>query len=122
MEVFVRCAGRRRPRGDGQAYGLTGQNGKLGHRYGGDVDTGTVMATDMTLLAASFVEVAWRIVAAIALAVVTTSLSLRLLGVRRGWGKALGAGAAGWVLGGALALRLNHGDWGAVPAAPEPPA
>src|SRR5262249_5150707 len=98
------------------------QNGKLGRRYGGGVDTGTVMATDMMLLAANFVEVAWRIVAAIALAVVTTSLSLRLLGVRRGWGKALGAGATGWVLGGALALRLNHGDWGAVPAAPEPPA
>lgn len=72
-----------------------------------------MIATHTTVFAASFGDVALRIVVAAALAVVTTAVSLRLLGVRRGWAKALGAGLAGWVLGGVLALRLNDGDWGA---------
>jgi ubiquinone biosynthesis protein len=71
------------------------------------------MSPPTLVLATSFVEVTVRVVVAAILAVVTTALSLRLLGVRRGWAKALGAGLAGWGLGGALALRLNHGDWGA---------
>jgi len=72
-----------------------------------------VIATYAPVLAASFGDVVLRIVVAAALAVVTTAISLRLLGVRRGWAKALGAGLAGWILGGLLALHLNDGDWGA---------
>jgi ubiquinone biosynthesis protein len=58
-------------------------------------------------------EIAGRVVVAALLAVVTTRLSLRLLGVRRGWTAALTAGVAGWLVGGLLALALNDGDWGA---------
>jgi ubiquinone biosynthesis protein len=67
----------------------------------------------VTILATSVAEVAGRVVVAAALAVVTTRLALRLLGVRRGWAKALVAGAAGWATGGLLALGLNGWDWGA---------
>jgi ubiquinone biosynthesis protein len=65
------------------------------------------------VVAASIGEVALRILVAAVLAIVTTSLSLRLLGVRRGWATALVSGAVGWVLGGLLALRLSDWDWGA---------
>jgi ubiquinone biosynthesis protein len=65
------------------------------------------------VVAASIGEVALRILVAAVLAMVTTSLSLRLLGVRRGWATALVSGAVGWVLGGLLALRLSDWDWGA---------
>src|SRR5688500_6093708 len=58
-------------------------------------------------------EIAGRVVVAALLAVVTTRLSLRLLGIRRGWTAALTAGVAGWLVGGLLALALNDGDWGA---------
>jgi ubiquinone biosynthesis protein len=58
-------------------------------------------------------EIAGRVVVAALLAVVTTRLSLRLLGVRRGWTAALAAGVTGWLVGGLLALALNDGDWGA---------
>ncbi len=58
-------------------------------------------------------EIAGRVVVAALLAAVTTRLSLRLLGVRRGWTAALTAGVAGWLVGGLLALALNDGDWGA---------
>jgi hypothetical protein len=58
-------------------------------------------------------EIAGRVVVAALLAVVTTRLSLRLLGVRRGWTAALTAGVAGWLVGGLLALALNDGDWDA---------
>ena len=63
--------------------------------------------------AASAGEIAGRVVVAALLAAVTTRLSLRLLGVRRGWTAALTAGVAGWLVGGLLALALNDGDWGA---------
>jgi len=64
------------------------------------------------VLGVSFLEVAGRIVMAGALAVVTTALSLRLLGVRRGWGTSLLAGVFGWGTGGLLALSLAGWDWG----------
>lgn len=54
-----------------------------------------------------------RVLVAAALAVVTTSLSLRLLGIRRGWGTALVAGIVGWGTAGLLALALARWDWGA---------
>ncbi|MGH9288208.1 MAG: ABC1 kinase family protein, partial [Acidimicrobiales bacterium] len=65
------------------------------------------------VVAASIGEVALRILVAAVVAMVTTSISLRLLGVRRGWTTALVSGAIGWVLGGILALRLSDWDWGA---------
>jgi ubiquinone biosynthesis protein len=57
--------------------------------------------------------VAVRVAAAIALAVVTTALSLRLLGMRRGWATALFSGLLGWGAAALLALGLSHWDWGA---------
>jgi hypothetical protein len=54
-----------------------------------------------------------RVVAAVALAVVTTSISLRLLGMRRGWVTALLSGMIGWGAAAFLALGLSHWDWGA---------
>ena len=65
------------------------------------------------ILAASFLEVAFRVVVAVVLAVVTTSVSLRLLGMRRGWTTALLAGAIGWGTAAILALSLSDWDWGA---------
>jgi ubiquinone biosynthesis protein len=70
-----------------------------------------VMAT--SVLATSVPEFLIRVVLAAALAVLTTWLSLRLLGVRRGWSKALASGLVGWGTAGLLALGLNRWDWGA---------
>ena len=65
------------------------------------------------VVGASIGEVAVRILVAALVALATTSISLRLLGVRRGWPTALVSGAIGWTLGGILALRLSDWDWGA---------
>lgn len=54
-----------------------------------------------------------RVVAVTALAVVTTAISLRLLGIRRGWGTALLSGILGWGAAAFLALGLSDWDWGA---------
>jgi ubiquinone biosynthesis protein len=64
-------------------------------------------------LAVSAGEITVRTLLAAAIAVVTTSASLRLLGVRRGWGMALLAGVAGWGAGLSLALGLRGWDWDA---------
>jgi ubiquinone biosynthesis protein len=65
------------------------------------------------VLAASVGEVLLRVVTAVAVAIVTTIVALRLLGGRRGWVTALLAGAAGWALAALLTLGLNNWDWGA---------
>ena len=65
------------------------------------------------LLAASLPEVSLRFLVAVLLAFVTTAISLRLLGARRGWGRALVSGLAGWSVGALLALGLNGWNWGA---------
>ena len=65
------------------------------------------------IVATSFVEVAGRVVLAVVLAVVTTSGSLRLLGMRRGWPTALLAGGLGWGTAALLGLSLSDWDWGA---------
>ena len=57
--------------------------------------------------------VAIRVVAATVLAFVTTAISLRLLGIRRGWGRALLSGILGWGGAAFLALGLSHWNWGA---------
>ena len=66
-----------------------------------------------SIVAASVVALLLRVVAGVALAAVVTSLSLRLLGVRRGWGSALLAGVIGWGLAVVVALGVNDWDWGA---------
>jgi ubiquinone biosynthesis protein len=54
-----------------------------------------------------------RVLAAIAIAVFVTVVALRLLGIRRGWGRALASGLIGWGLAGLVALNLVQWDWGA---------
>jgi ubiquinone biosynthesis protein len=65
------------------------------------------------IVAAGFADVSIRLLLAAVLAFVTTSISLRLLGIRRGWASALLAGVLGWAIGGAIALGLSRWDWGA---------
>ena len=65
------------------------------------------------ILARPLLDVAGRIVLGTGIAVVTTSVSLRLLGTRRGWAKSLVAGLVGWGIAGVLALSLAQWDWGA---------
>jgi ubiquinone biosynthesis protein len=64
-------------------------------------------------MAASIGAIAIRVVVAVAIALFTTTVSLRLLGLRRGWIRALTAGVVGWGLGSILALSLSDWDWGA---------
>jgi ubiquinone biosynthesis protein len=61
----------------------------------------------------SGIVVALRVLGTVAIAVVSTSVSLRLLGIRRGWGTALLAGVVGWGTAALLALGLARWDWGA---------
>ena len=65
------------------------------------------------VLSASVPEVILRIVLGLLLAAVVTALSLRLLGIRRGWMKALVAGTAGWTIAVLVALGISDWDWGA---------
>jgi ubiquinone biosynthesis protein len=54
-----------------------------------------------------------RVIGATVLAFVTTAISLRLLGMRRGWSKALFSGVLGWGAAAFVALGLSHWNWGA---------
>ena len=63
-------------------------------------------------VAASLPVVAFTVVVATVIAALTTSISLRLLGIRRGWGSALVAGLAGWGVSAVVALSLAGWDWG----------
>jgi ubiquinone biosynthesis protein len=65
----------------------------------------------MIALVASVVGTGGRVVLGAILAVVTTTVALRLLGARRGWGKAALAGAIGWTAGVAVAVGLTGGSW-----------
>ena len=65
------------------------------------------------MIAANVFELAFRTVVVVALATVTTIVSLRLLGARRGWPAALTAGVVGWGVAGIVALGLADWDWGA---------
>jgi len=71
----------------------------------------TATPIDAAAIVGSAAGILARIALAIAIAIVTTSASLRLLGVRRGWGTALLAGAIGWGIGLGLALGLGHWHW-----------
>jgi ubiquinone biosynthesis protein len=66
----------------------------------------------VTVLATSVPEVILRVFVAIVFAVLATAVSLRLLGVRRGWGRALFSGVVGWGLAALLALNLSDWEWG----------
>ncbi len=70
-------------------------------------------APRVAVVAASAAEIAGRVVVSIVLAIITTVISLRLLGMRRGWTAALLAGVVGWLAAGLLALALADWDWGA---------
>jgi ubiquinone biosynthesis protein len=63
------------------------------------------------LVTASLPGVLLGVVFAVLIAIVITSISLRLLGIRRGWGTALLAGVLGWGIGILLALGLAGWDW-----------
>ena len=65
------------------------------------------------VVATSFGGEIVRVALAIAIAAAITAVSLRLLGLRRGWPKALLAGVIGWGCAGLLALGLADWDWGA---------
>jgi ubiquinone biosynthesis protein len=65
------------------------------------------------LAAVAIASAVLRVLAAIAMAAVATSVSLRLLGIRRGWGRALVSGVVGWVAAALLALGLTGWDRGA---------
>ncbi len=54
-----------------------------------------------------------RVLAALAMAAAVTVISLRLLGIRRGWGTALVSGTVGWIAAALLALGLSGWDRGA---------
>ncbi|HEX5588414.1 MAG TPA: hypothetical protein VFZ17_13960, partial [Acidimicrobiia bacterium] len=56
----------------------------------------TAPATTPAVMAATFLGVVVGIVVIVAVAIATTALSLRLLGIRRGWGTAVIAGGIGW--------------------------
>ena len=65
------------------------------------------------LLAVTFLGALLRVVVVLVVAIVATALSLRLLGIRRGWGTALIAGGIGWTTAVLLASGLDDWDWGA---------
>ena len=54
-----------------------------------------------------------RVVLGIAIAAFVTVVSLRLLGMRRGWLRALISGLIGWGIAGLIALDLAQWHWGA---------
>jgi ubiquinone biosynthesis protein len=64
------------------------------------------------VIATSFGGGVLRVALALAIAAAITAVSLRLLGLRRGWPKALLAGAIGWGTAALLALGLARWDWG----------
>jgi hypothetical protein len=64
----------------------------------------------VALIAASVLEVDGRVILGAILAVVATSVALRLLGARRGWGKALLAGALGG--GAGVVVAFGQADGG----------
>jgi ubiquinone biosynthesis protein len=72
-----------------------------------------VTAPTPPVLGATFVGVVVGIVVVVVVAVATTALSLRLLGIRRGWGTAVIAGGVGWGVALVVALGIDDWDWGA---------
>jgi ubiquinone biosynthesis protein len=69
--------------------------------------------SSLAALGVSFASLLARVIVILVVAVVTTLLSLRLLGSRRGWGTALLAGVVGWGTATLVALGVNGWEWGA---------
>lgn len=67
----------------------------------------------MIAVLASAWSVGGRVLAGTVLAVLVTIVSLRLLGIRRGWGTALLSGVLGWTAALVVALGVSGWDWGA---------
>ena len=65
------------------------------------------------LLAISLVSQVVRGVVAVIVAVGSTFMGARLLGVRRGWLQSLVAGAVGWVVALVVTAAMLDWDWGA---------
>jgi len=63
------------------------------------------------VLAVGFFGVLLRVVVLILVAGLATAISLRLLGIRRGWGTALIAGGIGWTIAILLAFGLDDWNW-----------
>ncbi len=61
----------------------------------------------------SLLENVVAVIFAVILALAITIVSLRLLGIRRGWPMAFASAVAGWGIGAALAGALSGWDWGA---------
>ena len=74
--------------------------------------TGPIIATALGVVV--------RVAVGVVLAIAITSVSLRLLGMRRGWGTALLAGMVGWGIAVTVALGVNRWDWGADGLRPAP--
>ncbi len=66
----------------------------------------------MGSLAASVAANVLEVLVVLAVAVVSTAISLRLLGLRRGWVGATIAGGIGFGIAFVLALGLDDWDWG----------
>ena len=65
-----------------------------------------------SLFAAAWPVEGVRAIVGLALVLVITILSLRLLGIRRGWGTAALGGLLGWGVASLVALRIAAWDWG----------
>ena len=65
------------------------------------------------VIVASFLGVLLGVVLLAVIAAVATVLSLRLLGIRRGWVRALVAGLVGWGIALVVGLALSDWDWSA---------
>src|SRR4051794_16172683 len=63
------------------------------------------------IIAVTLPLIAVRIVLVTVLALITTAISLRLLGIRRGWGTGLLSGILGWGCAIFLALGLSRWNW-----------
>jgi ubiquinone biosynthesis protein len=66
----------------------------------------------VTLLTGPLVTFCFWLALGLAAMVLTTAVSLRLLGIRRGWARAVLAGCIGWTIGLLLGLAVADWDWG----------
>jgi ubiquinone biosynthesis protein len=65
------------------------------------------------VIAATVPSILLRVILGTLVAIAITIIALRLLGIRRGWVTALLSGALGWGVTIAVALGVNHWNWGA---------
>ena len=90
-----------------RSYGAT----NLGRPFCGGDRPSTARYLEQVLLAISTFGHIVRLVVGLVVAVITTFISLRMLGVRRGWLQALLAGVTGWVIAAIVSAGLNDWHW-----------